>query len=86
YELGLKYIPETLEELSQWTKKYMETHCSKYCRAASLIDNAQIDLILQPLPTFLHSFFRKGLHGFAPQAVQVANGWSLQSLDSFPTL
>ncbi|KAF9425927.1 hypothetical protein BGZ76_003019 [Entomortierella beljakovae] len=86
YELGLKYIPGTLDELSQWTKKYMNSRCSERCHAASLVNNARIDLMIQPFPSFLHPFLRKGLYGFVPQIIQVANGWSLQSFDSFPTL
>ncbi|KAF9126316.1 hypothetical protein BGW39_006713 [Mortierella sp. 14UC] len=56
--MGIKDIPETLDQLKAWAEAYENQH-SEYDPANRIIADATTDLLLNQAPKFMHPFGRK---------------------------
>ncbi|KAG0373058.1 hypothetical protein BGX24_012199 [Mortierella sp. AD032] len=56
-KMGIKNIPETLEQLAAWTEAYENEHLA-YDPANRIIADATTDLLLNKAPEFIHPFGR----------------------------
>nr|KAF9901429.1 hypothetical protein EC991_006182 [Linnemannia zychae] len=71
--MGIKDIPETLDELRAWTEAYEVEH-SVYDPANTIIADVTTDLLLNQAPTFMHPFGRKAVASLLTPRLRTAFG------------
>lgn len=72
--MGIKDIPDTVEELKVWTEAY-EAEEIVYAPTNSIPGEATLALMLRPLPAIMRPYARQSIMVFLPDRVREAFGW-----------